>query len=752
MADGKAGIIKRGFELIKQTIFSLKQDGISSTFRKVDIYLKCTFGRKGTDTNNVYKDVLFISGCKIFLPHPHRYRVLHQIEQLSSRGMACGDVYYLDLDINMVKYYSSFVFYRCPYTDTIGDFIGIAKKQNKTVLYDIDDLVIDTKYTDNIPYVAGMEEQERNLYDDGVRKMGKTLSLCDAAITTTEGLANELTGYISEVYINRNTASEEMVVCSEAAMQQRETGTIVVKGNKGKKHTINLDGQMVRLGYFSGSITHNDDFNMIMPAIAHIMKLRPNVRLCIVGELDVPDELMAYKEQIEVYPYVDYRELPKLICSVDINIIPLCDSVFNRAKSENKWVEAALVRVPSIASNVGAFSKCIIDNETGILCHNNDSEWIEKLLSLIDDEELRETISGKAYDYCINNCITTKMAQGITDYIRSKQSPSFAMVLPSTQISGGVMVALRHCEIMREAGYNAMVVASYPTCDYMVSGDEEFPVLWLEEDKIEGKIDKMAATLWSTVDYVLEQKTVVNKYYLVQGYEVDFSERNTPIRMRTFATYGREDFINYITISKWCEAWLKKEFGIQRVGFAPNGLERDMFYQEKRDFSGKIRILIEGDCASEYKNVDESFRITNKLDREQYEIWYLSYNGKPKNWYEYDRFLHKVEYKSMPDIYRQCHILLKTSLLESFSYPPLEMMATGGFVVLIENDGNRQFARNDYNCLTFKQGDIEGAINCINRIVADEKLRECLLNNGLQTADERKWDNIKQDIIALYDA
>ena len=45
---------------------------------------------------------------------------------------------------------------------------------------------------------------------------------------------------------------------------------------------------------------------------------------------------------------------------------------------------------------------------------------------------------------------------------------------------------------------------------------------------------------------------------------------------------------------------------------------------KNRDFSGKIRILIEGDCGAWHKNVDESFQIVEKLDREKFEIWYLS--------------------------------------------------------------------------------------------------------------------------------
>ena len=93
-------------------------------------------------------------------------------------------------------------------------------------------------------------------------------------------------------------------------------------------------------------------------------------------------------------------------------------------------------------------------------------------------------------------------------------------------------------------------------------------------------------------------------------------------------------------------------------------------------------MLVEGNSDDYYKNVDESFHITNQLPADRFEVWYMSYQGKPKDWYRVDRFLHKVPYSQVPDVYRQCHILIKSSILESFSYPPLEMMATGGCVVV----------------------------------------------------------------------
>ena len=85
----------------------------------------------------------------------------------------------------------------------------------------------------------------------------------------------------------------------------------------------------------------------------------------------------------------------------------------------------------------------------------------------------------------------------------------------------------------------------------------------------------------------------------------------------------------------------------------------------------------------------------------------MSYNAKPKNWYRVDRFINKVPFGKVGKIYEQCDILLKSSWLESFSYPPLEMMATGGYCIVAQNEGNIEYLKNKENCLLYEQGKID---------------------------------------------
>ena len=718
--------------LFDKTVTALKQEGIKQTIGKTKKYVAKQIDRQKAKRENCFKDVLFINGCGPEVPHPARYRVTHQREQLSAANISSSEVFYLDLDLKQVRLYRTFVFFRCPCTETIESFIKIAKKLNKTVIFDIDDLVIDTKYTDLIPYLDTMSSEERAAYDAGVNAMKKTLLMSDYAITTTERLAEELSGYVKKVFINRNTASEEMVLLSEQALKEKSTH------------------DKVKIGYFSGSITHNDDVEMLLPVLNQIMEKYENVELHLVGEITVPDELAAFESRIVFHPFMDWKKLPKLISEVDINLAPLTDTIFNEAKSENKWVEAALVKVPTIASNLGAFARMMEHEKTGLLCSTAE-EWIDAIERLITDTALRMKLAEAAYRFCKKNCVTFYQSQNLKRILEEIMTPNVMFVLPSLQISGGIRVAMEHMAVLQKKGVDVSIIniIGNDKRKWISYRGAKFPIALYESERMDVSIDKAVATMWSTVQVLEEYANIRQRYYLVQNYETDFYKPCEEFRMRANNSYYPKVPVQFLTISKWCQSWLADSYG-HDSGYVENGIEMKRFHECERDFSGKIRILIEGDCSVDYKNVDESFRIVEALDKDKYEIWYMSYNAQPKEWYHVDKFLHKVPFEEVGDVYAQCHILLKTSLLESFSYPPLEMMATGGYNAVILNDGNREYLRHGENCLTFESGDLKGAVSAIEQIVSDELLREKLRVNGIETARVRDWKLLEEKIYDLY--
>lgn len=343
--------------------------------------------------------ILIIDGVENQIPQCTRYRVINKAEQLRSFGYNVWTVNASDFQMGYAEYASQIIIYRTPYSEQFEQLIKLAHKYHKPVFYDIDDLVYDTIYTDQLDYVKTLNVQEKEAYDSGVKSYGKLMNLCDAFIASTTDLKNELLKLGKPVYLNRNLASEELVSISERAE------VAIKKDTK------------VKIGYFSGSITHNENFNLIMPAILQILKEFPQTELHLVGHLTIPNEMKNYKKQLVFHDFLDWTSLPALVAKMDINLAPLVDTVFNRAKSEIKWLEAALVGVPTIASNIGSFSEAIVNERTGILVA--DEQWYEKLKALVDNKTKLKDLGNNAKDKVITEYQTMKHKDDFIEVIQS---------------------------------------------------------------------------------------------------------------------------------------------------------------------------------------------------------------------------------------------------------------------------------------------------------------------------------------------
>ncbi|MFS9025581.1 rhamnan synthesis F family protein [Streptococcus australis] len=333
--------------------------------------------------------ILLIDGVENIIPQCTRYRVLNKAEQLRKHGFAVKVVNLSDFQLSMAQNASHIIIYRSPISPELLRLCHLAKEYGKPVFFDIDDLVFDTVYTDQLSYTQGLNSVEKGNYDAGVRNYGYMLKNCDGAITSTNQLQEELYKYQSKVLLNRNLASNDLIAISSQYIKEYSQTSDIVK-----------------IGYFSGSISHNENFELIKPAIKQLLTKYSNVQLHIVGILDIPQDMKPFENQIVTHDYVDWDKLPALISEIDINLAPLVNSIFNRAKSEIKWIEAALVKVPTVASKIGAFSDTIIDGETGLLA--TDDEWFDKLEALVLSTELRQEIAEAAYWDVLENCTLSK--------------------------------------------------------------------------------------------------------------------------------------------------------------------------------------------------------------------------------------------------------------------------------------------------------------------------------------------------------
>ena len=686
------------------------------------------------------KDVLFISGYEDTkrIYNIFSSRVLNQIEQLKAGFLESNAYFYRNFEPTMVLDYRVIIFYLCPWTAKVNEAITLAKKLNKKVIFDVDNLLIDTKYTNMIPFIKSLSIKEKKLFDENIVRIGKTLKLCDFAVTTTKVLAKELKHYISNVFINPDVVNEEMWKISYDILKKEND-------KKMKDHLI--------IGYWNENISLNSNFDMIKPVLLKILKEFKNVEILFFGELNYSVNYKNYKEfqsQINYKEVTNLKKLLQIISNVDIILAPLENNIFNAAQNEIKWVEAALVKVPTVASNFGVFKQVIKDKETGILC-SELNDWYISLKNLIINENFRKKLGENAYTFCKNKYNTLYTANYFSNFINSISNKHIGFYLPKIVISGGIYVILKHACILQDSGYDVDLIVPEGKTGIFEFQSHKFNLINLKNEVISSQYDIIVATFYSTLFSSLNYYRTKKHLYLVQGYETDFYQYGVDLRIIAEKTYSVPFGVEYITISKWCENWLLKKYK-KKCRYAPNGIDMDNFTFYKRNLNKKkIRILIEGDCSSYIKNVDESFKIIEKLDKDKFEVWYLSYRGKPKKWYRYDKFFHKIQHGRVNEIYYKCDILIKSSRLESFSYPPLEMLATGGYCIVVPNEGNQEYLRDGENCLFYQLGDLDSAIKNINKLIIDEELQNKLYENGLITAKNRDWKNFRHQIIKLYD-
>jgi glycosyltransferase involved in cell wall biosynthesis len=233
------------------------------------------------------------------------------------------------------------------------------------------------------------------------------------ATTTTKFLANKLRQENKEVFIVQNKLSKKDIDGAKKALLSLRGGGTTTKQSR---------EDIVKLGYFSGTISHNKDFATITEPLMTIMEKYKNVELLLVGPLDVENDLVKkFGDRIKQLPYVKRSKHFANIAQCDINLAPLeYNNPFCEAKSELKFFEAGIVKVPTIAIDNQTYQDAIEDGVDGFTAKNSE-EWTDKLAQLIENKDLRIKMGQKAYQKTIKEYTTqnTKNAE-YYEYLKSK--------------------------------------------------------------------------------------------------------------------------------------------------------------------------------------------------------------------------------------------------------------------------------------------------------------------------------------------
>ena len=148
------------------------------------------------------------------------------------------------------------------------------------------------------------------------------------------------------------------------------------------------------IGY-AGSITHDDDFEAVSAALGGVLETRPDFVFEVIGV--VPEGLRDHPRVRHFDSLPTLHDYYDFVLSRNwmLGIAPLNRNAVNDAKTDNKYREYAALGIPGVYANVPAYWSSVVDNITGVMVHS-DGDWGVRILELIDDAELRVSISAAA--------------------------------------------------------------------------------------------------------------------------------------------------------------------------------------------------------------------------------------------------------------------------------------------------------------------------------------------------------------------
>lgn len=230
------------------------------------------------------------------------------------------------------------------------------------------------------------------------RRIGEQqiVDAADRMIVNTSGERDELVSYYDA------DPADIDIVPPGADLEQYTPGT--QRGTENARRALGL-AQRSEVIAFVGRIQPLKAPDVVVRALAEIVRAQPqrDVRLIVVGGpsgsgLERPRSLMELAEELGVADRVSFlaprppSELVDVYRAADIVAVPSYSESFGLVA-----LEAQACGTPVVAAAVGGLPTAVANGRTGLTVDGHDPrEWARVLRSLLDDDELRLTMSRAA--------------------------------------------------------------------------------------------------------------------------------------------------------------------------------------------------------------------------------------------------------------------------------------------------------------------------------------------------------------------
>jgi glycosyltransferase involved in cell wall biosynthesis len=303
------------------------------------------------------------------------------------------------------------------------------------VTFDVDDLVFLPSMLEHVPFLDGLTARQRETMQQEARLQELMLGLVDRCTAATSPLVDvlrEVTQVPCQVLPN-----------GVSPIGLRAASSVRPRAGDGR----------LRLGYFAGSATHDEDWAVVESALPDLLARHEHVDLVVVGPLRTGSGLEPWAHRIHRVRPVLWPRLPQLIADVDVNLAPLAVTPFTEGKSALKWVEAAVVGTPTVATSTTPFREAVRDGVTGVLVAPGE-DWLPVLESLVVDADRRHAIAQAARDAVLEQFGPQVQADRYETFVRA------AIDGPRRDLAAGAWDAARRAA-PRSHGFGSLL-EDYP--------------------------------------------------------------------------------------------------------------------------------------------------------------------------------------------------------------------------------------------------------------------------------------------------
>ena len=202
----------------------------------------------------------------------------------------------------------------------------------------------------------------------------------DLLVVSTKNLKNVYEKYNDNIFVNKNTVDFRFWDFTNA-------------WGKSDKTVIG----------WAGASGHTLDMGLIEGPVKEIKKKWGDKVEFVAFGAEKPD---FFDKHVD---WVNLRDYPKKLASLgfDIGIAPLRDNLYNRGKSNLRWLEYSALKIPTVASDVEPFR-----DTSAELCVTHD-DWVDALDELIKDDKKRKAMGDEAYDIIKKKFSATKTARAL---------------------------------------------------------------------------------------------------------------------------------------------------------------------------------------------------------------------------------------------------------------------------------------------------------------------------------------------------